>query len=59
MLSFLRLNGALLLCCDKGVSSSVDWRHQWDSSTNERLFRLSVGVEDANDLIEDLNQALH
>lgn len=41
-----------------GVSSSADWRKRWDPSQDERLVRLSVGVEDPEDLISDILQAL-
>ncbi len=42
-----------------GVCSSADWRHRWNPGENEKLIRLSVGVEDPDDLINDLKQALN
>ena len=41
-----------------GVESLVDWRYQYDKSVSPGLLRLSVGVEEADDLIADLKQAL-
>ena len=40
-----------------GVESLVDWRYQYDTSVSEGLLRLSIGVEEADDLIADLQQA--
>ena len=41
-----------------GVESLVDWRYQYDKSVSPGLLRLSVGVEEADDLIADIKQAL-
>ena len=41
-----------------GVESLIEWRHKWDPLTSPTLLRLSIGLEDANDLIDDLNQGL-
>ena len=41
-----------------GVESLVDWRYQYDKGVSPGLLRLSVGVEEADDLITDLKQAL-
>ncbi|KAJ3342162.1 hypothetical protein HDU83_006212, partial [Entophlyctis luteolus] len=41
-----------------GVESLAEWRHFWDKNVDERLVRLSIGLEDVNDLKEDLRQAL-
>ena len=41
-----------------GVESLVDWRYQYDKAVSPGLVRLSVGVEEADDLIADLKQAL-
>ncbi|QNP96078.1 YALIA101S04e02520g1_1 [Yarrowia lipolytica] len=41
-----------------GVESLIEWRLMSDATTNPAYLRVSVGVEDANDLISDLKQAL-
>lgn len=41
-----------------GVESLIEWRLMSDATTNPAYLRVSVGVEDAQDLIEDLKQAL-
>ncbi len=43
-----------------GVESLVEHRHTIEPHTGipENLLRISIGIEDANDLISDLNQAL-
>jgi len=41
-----------------GVESQIDWRRRHDPHAPEGLLRLSVGVEDAGDLIRDFAQAL-
>lgn len=41
-----------------GVESLVDWRRRHDSEAPPGLLRLSVGLEDPEDLIADLEQAL-
>ncbi|KAK9329190.1 Cys/Met metabolism PLP-dependent enzyme-domain-containing protein [Lipomyces starkeyi] len=41
-----------------GVESLIEWRAMSDTSVPETLLRLSIGVEDADDLIADLKAAL-
>ena len=41
-----------------GVESLIEWRAMTDSVISDTLLRISVGVEDADDLIEDLSNAL-
>lgn len=41
-----------------GVESLIEWRLMSDATTNPAYLRVSVGVEDAQDLIADLKQAL-
>ncbi len=41
-----------------GVESLVEHRHVIEDSVPDDLLRLSVGIEEAQDLIDDLNQAL-
>ncbi|KAK9492327.1 Cys/Met metabolism PLP-dependent enzyme-domain-containing protein [Lipomyces doorenjongii] len=41
-----------------GVESLIEWRAMTDTSVPESLLRLSIGVEDADDLIADLKAAL-
>jgi len=41
-----------------GVESLVDWRYRYDKSCPETLLRMSIGLEDVNDLIQDLKLAL-
>lgn len=41
-----------------GVESLIEWRAMSDPHISENLLRISIGVEDADDLIEDLTQAL-
>ena len=38
--------------------ASMDPKLRSDAGINERLLRLSVGLEDINDLLEDLDRAL-
>ncbi|KAK9315500.1 pyridoxal phosphate-dependent transferase [Lipomyces starkeyi] len=40
------------------VESLIEWRAMTDTSVPETLLRLSIGVEDADDLIADLKAAL-
>lgn len=42
-----------------GAASSIDHRVRWDSKRDRREFRMSVGLEDANDLIKDLERAFN
>ena len=41
-----------------GVASSFDHRHKWHHETDVREMRLSVGVENVQDLIDDLERAM-
>ena len=41
-----------------GIESLVEWRAMTDPYIDQTLIRVSIGVENANDLIEDLNNAL-
>ncbi|KAH3672840.1 hypothetical protein WICMUC_004062 [Wickerhamomyces mucosus] len=41
-----------------GVESLVEWRALSDPHIDQTLLRFSIGVEDPNDLINDLDQAL-
>lgn len=41
-----------------GVESLIEWRLMSDATTNPAFLRVSIGVEDAKDLIADLKQAL-
>jgi len=40
-----------------GAESLLDWRYKWDKSLSPMLLRISVGLEDPDDLINDLKQA--
>jgi cystathionine gamma-synthase len=40
-----------------GVESLIEWRRMSDSTVDDRVMRLSIGVEDWEDLREDLLQA--
>ncbi|EPY51443.1 hypothetical protein SPOG_02614 [Schizosaccharomyces cryophilus OY26] len=39
-----------------GVESLVEWRRMTDQHIDPRLIRISIGIEDANDLIQDFNR---
>ena len=41
-----------------GVESLVEWRRQYDDSISPYLLRLSIGLEDPDDRMDDLDQAL-
>ena len=41
-----------------GVESLAEWRRKWDPEAPPALVRLSVGLEDPQDLEEDLAQGL-
>ncbi|KAH3672279.1 hypothetical protein WICMUC_004374 [Wickerhamomyces mucosus] len=41
-----------------GVESLIEWRAITDPYVEQTLLRISIGVEDPNDLIKDLDQAL-
>jgi cystathionine gamma-synthase len=55
----LRQRLRLFLRCTSlgGVESMCDWRQRWDAELSAQLLRLSIGLEDARDLIADLRQA--
>jgi cystathionine gamma-synthase len=40
-----------------GAHSSIDHRNRWDSNRDAREFRISIGLEDPQDLIADLDRA--
>lgn len=58
-LSFAR---SLLLCKQAtslgGIETLVDWRYMYDSSVSPALLRVSFGIEEPEDLIQDFEQAL-
>ena len=41
-----------------GVESLAEWRRKYDDAVSPRLVRLSIGLEDPDDLIDDLLSAL-
>lgn len=41
-----------------GAESLLDYRYRWDQTLSPRLLRISVGLEDPDDLCRDLEQAL-
>jgi len=41
-----------------GVESLVEYRYSWDPTSDPRAVRISVGVEDLEDLKADIRQAL-
>ena len=41
-----------------GIESLVDWRFQYDTTCPEGLLRMSIGVEEPEDLLADLKQAM-
>ncbi|CAF1341819.1 unnamed protein product [Rotaria sordida] len=41
-----------------GVETLVDWRYLYDTSISPALLRVSVGVEEPEDIIQDFEQAL-
>ncbi|KAJ7254430.1 cystathionine gamma-synthase [Mycena rebaudengoi] len=41
-----------------GVESLVEYRHSWDPTSDPRAVRVSIGVEDLEDLKADIRQAL-
>ena len=40
-----------------GVESLIEWRTMTDSTVEKTLMRVSIGVEDSRDLLDDLLQA--
>eukprot|EP00470_Lotharella_oceanica_P008350 CAMPEP_0170199628 /NCGR_PEP_ID=MMETSP0040_2-20121228/69442_1 /TAXON_ID=641309 /ORGANISM="Lotharella oceanica, Strain CCMP622" /LENGTH=144 /DNA_ID=CAMNT_0010449767 /DNA_START=141 /DNA_END=576 /DNA_ORIENTATION=+ len=57
------LPSALSFFCDAtslgGVESLIEWRRKYDDGVPSGLLRLSIGVEDSEDLIADLEQGLN
>lgn len=41
-----------------GVESLIEWRAMSDDTIDRRLLRVSVGVEDVDDLFEDLKRGI-
>lgn len=41
-----------------GVESLIDWRYKWDQTQSPTLLRVSIGLENPEDLIADFRQAL-
>mmetsp|Transcript_17073 Transcript_17073/g.19320 ORF Transcript_17073/g.19320 Transcript_17073/m.19320 type:complete len:90 (+) Transcript_17073:547-816(+) len=41
-----------------GVESLIDHRHRWDTTVHPGLLRLSCGLEDSEDLLKDILQAV-
>ncbi|CAF4048768.1 unnamed protein product [Rotaria sp. Silwood1] len=58
-ISFAR---SLLLCAQAtslgGIETLVDWRYMYDTSFSSALLRVSIGIEEPEDLIQDFEQAL-
>ena len=40
-----------------GIESLIDWRRRWDPKNPPTLLRISLGIEEVEDLIADLEQA--
>ncbi|CAF0815041.1 unnamed protein product [Adineta steineri] len=53
---------SLLLCAHAtslgGVETLVDWIHSYNTSISSTLLRVSIGVEEPEDIIQDFEQAL-
>jgi cystathionine gamma-synthase len=53
---------SLLICTQAtslgGVETLIDWRYAFDTSLSPSLLRVSIGVEEPEDLIQDFEQAL-
>jgi cystathionine gamma-synthase len=41
-----------------GIETLVDWRYMYDTSVSPALLRVSIGIEEPDDLIQDFEQAL-
>jgi cystathionine gamma-synthase len=41
-----------------GVESTMDYRYRWDSGISPTLIRVSIGIEEFEDLKKDIDQAL-
>ncbi len=58
-LSFAR---SLLLCTQAtslgGIETLIDWRYMYDTSVSPALLRVSIGIEEPEDIIQDFEQAL-
>ncbi|CAF3826218.1 unnamed protein product, partial [Rotaria magnacalcarata] len=54
---------SLLLCTRAtslgGVETLIDWRHMHDTSVSSALLRVSIGLEESEDIIQDFEQALN
>jgi cystathionine beta-lyase/cystathionine gamma-synthase len=42
-----------------GIETSVDWRYKFDTNVSPALLRVSIGIEEPEDIIQDFQQALH
>jgi cystathionine gamma-synthase len=53
---------SLLLCTQAtslgGIETLVDWRYMYDTTVSPTLLRVSIGIEEPEDLIQDFEQAL-
>jgi cystathionine gamma-synthase len=53
---------SLLLCAQAtslgGVETLIDWRYMYDTTVSPSLLRVSIGVEEPEDIIQDFEQAL-
>lgn len=58
-LSFAR---SLFICSHAtslgGIETLIDWRYQHDTTVSPALLRVSIGIEEPEDLIQDFQQAL-
>ena len=41
-----------------GVESLIEWRRKYDAAVSPTLLRVSIGLEEADDLRADLQQAI-
>jgi cystathionine gamma-synthase len=42
-----------------GFETLIDWRYKFDTSVSPALLRVSIGIEEPEDIIQDFQQALH
>ncbi|UJR32713.1 hypothetical protein I4U23_020172 [Adineta vaga] len=53
---------SLLLCSNAtslgGYETLIDWRYRFDTSVSPALLRVSIGIEEPDDIIQDFQQAL-
>ena len=53
---------SLLLCAPAtslgGFETLIDWRYKFDKSVSPALLRVSIGIEEPEDIIQDFQQAL-